>query len=168
MTNVFAINKRVYTVLRLNLKALQPLIWGFPSVAQRDILYYLYSSQCFLDFVFASSLTLTVRTVQYAVSTVISNKKTARSLQFGRVSLQFGRVRRACRVCRFGAGTEHFPRLSTSKIFFIIIYIYILLWATATPILGDPEQEPQSEKSEKRRRRRCFFPFWLHDACSFI
>ena len=121
MTNVFAINKRVYTVLRLNLKALQPLIWGFPSVAQRDILYYLYSSQCFLDFVFASSLTLTVRTVQYAVSTVISNKKTARSLQFGRVSLQFGRVRRACRVCRFGAGTEHFPRLSTSKIFFIII-----------------------------------------------
>ena len=34
LTNVFAINKRVYTVLRLNLKALQPLIyltWGFPS-----------------------------------------------------------------------------------------------------------------------------------------
>ena len=37
MTNVFDTNKRVLTVLRWILKALQPLIWGFPSVAERDI-----------------------------------------------------------------------------------------------------------------------------------
>ena len=37
LTNVFDTNKRVLTVLRWILKALQPLTWGFPSAAQRDI-----------------------------------------------------------------------------------------------------------------------------------
>ena len=44
LTNVFATNKRVYPILRLNLKALQPLTWRFPSDPQR----YLYSTVALL------------------------------------------------------------------------------------------------------------------------
>ena len=41
LTNVFDMNKRLSTILRPFLKALQPFIWGFPSVSQRDI-YIMY------------------------------------------------------------------------------------------------------------------------------
>ena len=41
LRNIFDTIKRVFYILGLLLKALQPFTRGFPSVAQRDIYYYI-------------------------------------------------------------------------------------------------------------------------------